>query len=86
MTKTGIQVCPLPASMSRPAKVATPCRSGRYSPLSEWRPCADEFIGRLRGELTDPEILDLTICLSASLGLGRTPRALGITETSLADV
>ena len=30
-----------------------------------------------------PEILDLTICLSAFLGLGRTLRALGITETSL---
>jgi len=46
----------------------------------------DEFIQRLRGEFTDPEILDLTICLSAFLGLGRTLRALGITETSLTDV
>ena len=34
----------------------------------------------------DPEVLDLTICLSAFLGLGRTLRALGITETSLTDV
>jgi AhpD family alkylhydroperoxidase len=46
----------------------------------------DEFMERLRGSFTDPEILDLTICLSAFLGLGRTLRALGITETSLTDV
>ena len=46
----------------------------------------DEFMERLRGLFTDPEILDLTICLSAFLGLGRTLRALGITETSLTDV
>ena len=46
----------------------------------------DEFIERLRGSFTDAEILDLTICLSAFLGLGRTLRALGITETSLTDV
>jgi alkylhydroperoxidase family enzyme len=45
----------------------------------------DEFMARLRGSFTDPEILDLTICLSAFLGLGRTLRALGITETSLTD-
>jgi AhpD family alkylhydroperoxidase len=46
----------------------------------------DDFMERLRGTFTDPEILDLTICLSAFLGLGRTLRALGITETSLTDV
>jgi alkylhydroperoxidase family enzyme len=46
----------------------------------------DEFIERLRSSFTDPEILDLTICLSAFLGLGRTLRALGITETTLTDV
>jgi alkylhydroperoxidase family enzyme len=46
----------------------------------------DQFMERLRGSFTDPEILDLTICLSAFLGLGRTLRALGITETSLTDV
>jgi hypothetical protein len=40
----------------------------------------------LRESFTDPEILDLTICLSAFLGLGRTLRVLGITETSLTDV
>ena len=46
----------------------------------------DEFIERLRSVFTDPEIFDLTICLSAFLGLGRTLRALGITETSLTDI
>ena len=46
----------------------------------------DEFMERLRCSFTDPEVLDLTICLSAFLGLGRTLRALGITETSLTDV
>jgi AhpD family alkylhydroperoxidase len=46
----------------------------------------DVFFDRLRDQFTDPEILDLTICLSAFLGLGRTLRVLGITETSLTDV
>ncbi len=46
----------------------------------------DAFIDRMRSCFTDPEILDLTICLSAFLGLGRTLRVLGITETSLTDV
>jgi alkylhydroperoxidase family enzyme len=46
----------------------------------------DAFVERLRGSFTDAEVFDLTICLSAFLGLGRTLRALGITETSLTDV
>jgi alkylhydroperoxidase family enzyme len=46
----------------------------------------DAFFARLRESFSDPEILDLTICLSAFLGLGRTLRALGITETPLTDV
>jgi AhpD family alkylhydroperoxidase len=46
----------------------------------------DAFIDRMRESFSDPEILDLTICLSAFLGLGRTLRVLGITETSLTDV
>jgi alkylhydroperoxidase family enzyme len=46
----------------------------------------DEVIARLRGAFTDPEILDLTICCSAFLGLGRTLHALGITETTVTDV
>jgi alkylhydroperoxidase family enzyme len=46
----------------------------------------DAFVERLRTSFTDPEIFDLTVCLSAFLGLGRTLRALGITETTLTDV
>jgi alkylhydroperoxidase family enzyme len=46
----------------------------------------DAFVERLRAAFTDSEVLDLTICLSAFLGLGRTLRALGITETTLTDV
>lgn len=46
----------------------------------------DECIDRMRGAFTDAEILDLTICCSAFLGLGRTLHALGITETSVTDV
>jgi alkylhydroperoxidase family enzyme len=46
----------------------------------------DAFFNRLRELFSDPEILDLTICLSAFLGLGRTLRVLGITDTSLTDV
>jgi hypothetical protein len=46
----------------------------------------DDCIQRLRGAFTDAEILDLTICLAAFLGLGRMLRSLGIDETSLLDV
>jgi AhpD family alkylhydroperoxidase len=46
----------------------------------------DAFFDRLRDAFSDEEILDLTICLAAFLGLGRMLRSLGIDETSLADV
>jgi len=46
----------------------------------------DRFMERMRKSFTDPEIFDLTVCLSAFLGLGRTLRALGITETQLTDI
>ena len=46
----------------------------------------DVFMDQMRDSFTDPEIFDLTICISAFLGLGRTLRVLGITETSLTDV
>jgi AhpD family alkylhydroperoxidase len=46
----------------------------------------DAFFDRLRAVFTDAEILDLTICLAAFLGLGRLLRVLGIDETSLLDV
>jgi len=46
----------------------------------------DVFFARLAQSSTDAEILDLTICLAAFLGLGRMLRSLGIDETSLLDV
>jgi alkylhydroperoxidase family enzyme len=46
----------------------------------------DAFMARLRAAFTDPEVFDLTVCVSAFLGLGRTLHVLGITETSLTDV
>jgi AhpD family alkylhydroperoxidase len=46
----------------------------------------DAFFARLAERFSDAEILDLTICLAAFLGLGRMLRALGIDETSLQDV
>ena len=60
---------------------STPSALPSTTPASttpSWSGCGARF--------TDPEILDLTICLSAFLGLGRTLRVLGITETSLTDV
>lgn len=46
----------------------------------------DRFMERLRASFTDPEVLDLTICVAAFLGLGRMLHVLGITETTLTDV
>ena len=46
----------------------------------------DAFMGRMKSTFTDAEILDLTICVAAFLGLGRALRVLGITETTLTDV
>ena len=38
----------------------------------------DELFGRLREQYSDEEIVDLSICLAAFLGLGRLLRSLGI--------
>jgi AhpD family alkylhydroperoxidase len=46
----------------------------------------DVFFGRLRRSFSDAEVLDLTICLAAFLGLGRMLRVLGIDETSVLDI
>jgi alkylhydroperoxidase family enzyme len=40
----------------------------------------DEFFARLNAAFTDPEILDLTMCVAAYLGLGRALAVLGIEE------
>lgn len=46
----------------------------------------DDFFARLRAEFTDPEILDLSICVAAFLSLGRLLRVLGIDDTIVTDV
>ena len=46
----------------------------------------DAFFDRLRAAFTDAEILDLTICMAAFLGLGRLLRVMGIDQTSMTDI
>lgn len=46
----------------------------------------DEFIGRLRAQFSDEEILDLSICLAHFLGQGRLLKVLGIDQTDQLDV
>jgi alkylhydroperoxidase family enzyme len=46
----------------------------------------DAFFGRLRAAFTDAEILDLTICMAAFLGIGRLLRVIGIEDTTRVDV
>jgi alkylhydroperoxidase family enzyme len=46
----------------------------------------EAFLARMKDCFTDEEILDLTICVAAFLGLGRALHVLGITETTLTDV
>jgi len=46
----------------------------------------DELFARLRGEFTDAEVLDLTLCLAVYLGLGRSLEVLGIDESCALDV
>jgi AhpD family alkylhydroperoxidase len=41
----------------------------------------DEFFARFRGAYTDAEVLDLTVCIGAWIGLGRTMNVLGIDES-----
>ena len=46
----------------------------------------DEFIGELRRQFTDAEILDLSICIAHFLGQGRLLKVLGIDQTCQLDV
>ena len=46
----------------------------------------DAFFGRLRGLFTDPEILDLTLCIAVFLGLGRSLTVLGVDQSCAIDV
>ena len=41
----------------------------------------DAFFARFRAAYSDPEVLDLTVCIGAWIGLGRTMHVLGIDES-----
>lgn len=46
----------------------------------------DELFNRLRSAFTDPEVLDLTMCVAVYLGLGRALEVLGVDSSSPIDV
>ncbi|HZQ33026.1 MAG TPA: carboxymuconolactone decarboxylase family protein [Mycobacterium sp.] len=46
----------------------------------------DAFFSRLRALFTDPEILDLTLCVAVFLGLGRSLAVLGVDQSCAIDV
>ena len=46
----------------------------------------DAFFGRLREQFTDPEILDLTLCVAVFLGLGRSLTVLGVDQSCAIDL
>jgi AhpD family alkylhydroperoxidase len=46
----------------------------------------DAFFGRLRENFSDPEILDLTLCVAVFLGLGRSLSVLGVDQSCAIDV
>jgi AhpD family alkylhydroperoxidase len=46
----------------------------------------DTFFGRLREQFTDPEILDLTLCVAVFLGLGRSLAVLGVDQSCAIDL
>jgi len=54
--------------------------------VTDHRAIDDELFARLRGEFTDAEVLDLTLCLAVYLGLGRSLEVLGIDESCALDV
>jgi len=46
----------------------------------------DAFFEKLRAEFSDPEILDLTLCVAVFLGLGRTLAVLGVDQSCAIDI
>lgn len=46
----------------------------------------DAFFARLRKLFSDPEILDLTLCVAVFLGLGRSLSVLGVDQSCAIDV
>jgi len=59
-----------------------------YAELFATDPIAmdDDFFDKLRAAFTDPEILDLTLCVAVFLGLGRTLAVLGIDQSCAIEV
>ena len=46
----------------------------------------DQLFGRLRSSFSDPEILDLTMCVAVYLGLGRALEVLGVDSSCPIDI
>lgn len=46
----------------------------------------DDLFTRLRAAFTDPEVLDLTMCVAVYVGLGRALEVLGIEDATTIDV
>jgi AhpD family alkylhydroperoxidase len=46
----------------------------------------DEFFVRLRSVFSDPEVLDLTMCVAVYVGLGRALEVLGIDDAAPVDI
>jgi AhpD family alkylhydroperoxidase len=53
---------------------------------TDHRQIDDDLFSRLRSAFTDPEILDLTMCVAVYLGLGRTLEVLGIDSSVPVDI
>jgi AhpD family alkylhydroperoxidase len=56
----------------------------RYA--TDHRGIDDELFDRLRSAFTDPELLDLTMCVAVYLGLGRALEVLGIDDSCAIDI
>jgi AhpD family alkylhydroperoxidase len=54
--------------------------------VADHRSIDDELFARLRAAYTDPEVLDLTMCIAAYLGLGRALEVLGIDSSCPIDI
>ena len=53
---------------------------------ADHRSIDDELFGRLRSAFSDPEILDLTLCMGVFVALGRTLAVLGIDQNVPIDI
>jgi AhpD family alkylhydroperoxidase len=53
---------------------------------TDHRQIDDDLFSRLRSSFTDPELLDLTMCVAVYLGLGRALEVLGIDEGDPIDI